>query len=435
MYISRIVLDDVRCFPKGFTLDLKRKGKPVLWTTLLGENATGKTTLLRSIAIGLCDESSAAGLLKESETGYIRRGANDATIEITLCDKGGKKKGTIKTIIYKVKGKGYSFERLMHKVGPKSFQPWGDIFVCAYGMGRGSAGTGDVGGYTAISAVYNLFNYSEGLQNPELVLRRLKTKAKRDQAKHLLRELLNLKKTDKISLMPDGILIDGPWGRKMPLRDLADGYRATFLWMADFLGWAISDSAKVAKIKEIKGIVLIDAIEEHLHPTWQRLVVKKLTDLLPNIQFITATHSPLIASGAADVVSSEIVGLKLEDEKGVSSYIIPSDSLKGMRADQVLRSNAFGLTSTISPDSVSAITRYSELKGKKSLSPDEKKEARSLKKQLVRGSTFGNTNFEEEVERAVMYTLERMLRRKPEEIHRLVAKRKLREIFGTKKEK
>ena len=38
---------------------------------------------------------------------------------------------------------------------------------------RGVTGTGDISSYATIDAVYNLFNYSEGLQNPELVIRRL----------------------------------------------------------------------------------------------------------------------------------------------------------------------------------------------------------------------------------------------------------------------
>jgi len=49
-----------------------------------GDNATGKTTLLKAIALGLCDQSSAAGLLRESDSGYIRRNDRTATIDIEL---------------------------------------------------------------------------------------------------------------------------------------------------------------------------------------------------------------------------------------------------------------------------------------------------------------------------------------------------------------
>ena len=78
----------------------------------------------------------------------------------------------------------------------------GQIFVCGYGAGRGTSGTGDIADYTAISAVYNLFNYTEGLQNPELAIRRLPYRSDRRQGVlEVLRRILNL--TD-ISLAENG---------------------------------------------------------------------------------------------------------------------------------------------------------------------------------------------------------------------------------------
>ncbi len=143
MYISQIKLDDVRCFGKGFVINLERNGEPILWTSILGDNASGKTTLLRSIAIGLCDESSAAGLLKESEQGYIRRGESKATINLTFKDeKNPDDEFTIITSITKTSPQGgLTFERLRQETKPSIF-PWSRLFVCAYGTGRGISGTG-----------------------------------------------------------------------------------------------------------------------------------------------------------------------------------------------------------------------------------------------------------------------------------------------------
>ena len=86
LYLSRVQLNNVRCFD---TLDIalsRPDTEPSGWNLILGDNATGKSTLLRSIAMGLCDEASAAGLLKESDEGYIRRGETKATIVISLQD-------------------------------------------------------------------------------------------------------------------------------------------------------------------------------------------------------------------------------------------------------------------------------------------------------------------------------------------------------------
>ena len=45
-----------------------------------------------------------------------------------------------------------------------------------------------------------------------------------------------------------------------------------------------------------EGIVLIDEIEQHLHPEWQRKVIPALSDTFPNLQFIVTTHSPQVLS-------------------------------------------------------------------------------------------------------------------------------------------
>lgn len=82
LYIDRVTLKNVRCF-EYVKLEFDLSGQDPPWTVLVGNNAAGKTTLLRSIAIGLCDESSAAGLLKESDTSYIRNGADEAEITIS----------------------------------------------------------------------------------------------------------------------------------------------------------------------------------------------------------------------------------------------------------------------------------------------------------------------------------------------------------------
>jgi|JI10StandDraft_1071094.scaffolds.fasta_scaffold232510_2 predicted ATP-binding protein involved in virulence len=43
-----------------------------------------------------------------------------------------------------------------------------------------------------------------------------------------------------------------------------------------------------------KGIVLIDEIDTHLHPKWQRKIIPKLREIFPNIQFVVTTHSPMV---------------------------------------------------------------------------------------------------------------------------------------------
>ncbi len=59
-------------------------------------------------------------------------------------------------------------------------------------------------------------------------------------------------------------------------------------------------SDQTIELKEIKGVVLIDEIDQHLHPKWQKEIVGRLRAIFPQVQFIMTTHSPTIIQGASD---------------------------------------------------------------------------------------------------------------------------------------
>jgi predicted ATP-binding protein involved in virulence len=267
MYIKKIVLKNIRCF-KHIEISYDLTGNAPPWTVIVGDNAAGKTTLLRSIAIGLCDESSAAGLLKESDSGYVRhdKKKGEIIIDLSEADKNYQIKTTIKN---KKTALGYRYDEVRQETTPKVF-PWEKLFVAGYGAGRGTSGTGDIAGYAVINAVYNMFNYTEGLQNPELTILRLKKPASQKEVREILEKLLTV---SSIKWEKSGITVDGKWGKEMPLRDLADGYKSTFLWITDLLGWAVSFYPKTRKSSSIKGVVLVDEIEQHLHPKWQKDII------------------------------------------------------------------------------------------------------------------------------------------------------------------
>lgn len=426
MYISRVQIENVRCFT-NIELSFDLEGDTPPWTMIVGDNATGKTALLRSIAIGLCDESSAAGLLKESEEGYIRRGKEEkaAIITIDLRDKKNpKEKYTIETKIEKIPiGKGSSdkkdfVERVRQETYPisKDF-PWGKIFVCAYGAGRGTAGSGDVAGYSVINSVYNIFNYSEGLQNPELIIRRM---MKHFQETEVFSTLKNLMvETSSFDLTDSGITVDGPWGGGMPLRDLADGYKSTFLWVTDFLGWALSYNPKIIDSKEISGIVLVDEIEQHLHPKWQRIVVHILKKQFPNTQFITTTHSPIVALSVGQLISEKnndnLVHLELRDQNIVVKHEFTKDELeliKGLRYDQILASKAFDYQIGADPEVEKILAEASELAGKGDkrtrLENERYQEVKSTLKRIMQPD--GRTLIEREIEKEIYQEMKKQIK-------------------------
>lgn len=76
------------------------------------------------------------------------------------------------------------------------------------------------------------------------------------------------------------------------------------------------------------GVVMIDEVDLHLHPQWQRRLIHQLTETFPNCQFILTTHSPLVISDTKDVLCYVLDDGELEERNG----------LYGLDANQVLLS-------------------------------------------------------------------------------------------------
>src|SRR6185369_3055429 len=123
--VRRLVLDSVRCFE---SLDL-----PVTdgtgWITVLGDNAAGKSTVLRSLALGLCQESDAAALMRELPGSMIREGASSGTVRIELHDDEDDRDLSIVTSLRRDESTG---EEILRKETEPAPFPWNKLFVCGY---------------------------------------------------------------------------------------------------------------------------------------------------------------------------------------------------------------------------------------------------------------------------------------------------------------
>jgi predicted ATPase len=81
---------------------------------------------------------------------------------------------------------------------------------------------------------------------------------------------------------------------RLSLQQLSDGERAFIAMLGDLVRRLALANPELANPLEGHGVVLIDELELHLHPRWQREVVEKLRASFPNIQFIATTHSPFV---------------------------------------------------------------------------------------------------------------------------------------------
>ena len=116
--------------------------------------------------------------------------------------------------------------------------------------------------------------------------------------------------------------------------DLSDGTQGTLAWI-EFLALKVAHHYEFAPGWESQpAILLIDEIENHLHPTWQRRVIPTLLDRFENLQIFATTHSPFVVAGLR---SGQIHRL-FRDGKGVVRADLPNEeAIVGWTIDEILR--------------------------------------------------------------------------------------------------
>ncbi len=399
IYFSSLELENVRCFEQRQTLDLTNEnGTPVQWILILGDNGVGKTTLLQCLAwmrpVPSMDEEGKfktiePALNSEEENraldSLIRIGADvsvtlKATLSVgqTLGSTGGETAAT--TLATEITMQGQNGILRDRKLGQNGILREGkmlaehglthlrevlrsDLAIFAYGAARRS-GTlkPDRGGLS--DPLASLFWSSTELYDAEDLLLKLHHRAaigKAEQGEeHLQHEerlqrikrilatvLPNVGREDHIRILgpaifsdsaeSSGVRFETPYGL-VPLSALSLGYQTTLTWIVDLALRLYERYPESAEPLSEPGIVLIDSIDLHLHPRWQRQMMKDLTGCFPAIQFVATAHSPLIAQAAENANLAV-----LREENGKVIIKRHPQSVNTWRADQILASDLFDI--------------------------------------------------------------------------------------------
>lgn len=401
MYIKRIVLENLKGFQR-FDFPLTRSdGSHAGWTVVTGDNASGKTALLKAIALAVVGPDIARAL-QPSLRGWVKGSCARAEIAVQIVphevDKfiAGRRPETSFWSELELHDSGGPEVALKagnrfrgNKKGPIN-GPWAENssgwFAAGYGPFRRLYGTSTeaqrlMSGEGRIARFATLFKEDATLSEAESWLKDLNYKKLEDKEQ----ESLVLEKTLKLlndDFLRNGIGVDrvdsdGLWlkdaaGTILNLSDMSEGYRAALAMMIDVIRqlWIVyghqlalgEESGRLAVQHE--GVVLIDEADAHLHPEWQRQIGFWLKERFPKIQFIVTTHSPLICQ-AAD--PGGIFHLP-PPASGEAPFRLREDdywTVVRSKADAVLLSPAFGLTHTRSPQAVEALEKYTRLKAKK----------------------------------------------------------------------
>ena len=341
MFLKKIKIQNIRCI-SDLEIDLESRASANNSLVLLGNNGVGKSTILKCIALGLCDSGGASALLADMYGSLIRNGEEQGIIELSLNQ--GTSNYTIKTTI-SPSSHDPEIEEITKSTSSQTKNsesnfPWADIFVCGYGPSRILRGTQSYDQYALADAVYTLFNYDWKLQNPELVVRRIGwNNPKREKEVRAQLASVLMVKPSAIKLKSDGLTLrEGHNKADINFGALADGHQSTINWVVDLMGWTYLN-----RRKNPSGIVLLDEVENHLHPSWQRHIMRLLADAFPRIQFIATSHSALCAVGIADKTKRKFKVGEAHVLERTASGVESSElsNLEGRRYDQVLESIAF----------------------------------------------------------------------------------------------
>jgi len=373
VHIKQFELENIRGFDR-LDLDLVSGDGLRKKSVIIGRNGTGKSTLLRSLAVALSPQSDAISLLTFGQGSFIREGADAGSIRVQAMDLVDGREFSVEVFI---KGQGTRFSLERHIDGG---EPWQGFFVCGYGAGRSLAGVTSEEEYRQYEAVGSLFDYSRHLLNPEIILRRLYDYQGQDifePAMNGIKRILELRKDHQIEFRKGGgVQISGPGvGRAIPLDAWADGYRLTFSWILDLYGRAMQAGA-LTESGGIRGVLLLDEIEQHLHPSMQSELINQLSAALPELQIFATTHSPLTALGAGE---ENVVSLQRDPASGeVRRANVPL--LKGYTIEDALVEDSLFGTDPYAQATRDDLTRYRELSQKppEKLKRAEKAELKKL---------------------------------------------------------
>lgn len=123
------------------------------------------------------------------------------------------------------------------------------------------------------------------------------------------------------------------YGEKHDIQHLSHGQRSVLFMVADLISRLAILNPHLEDPRISPGIIIIDEIELHLHPTWQQTIIDSLLRIFPKMQFVVTTHSPQVIS---TVHKNQIRFLKNDYKTNQVKVHSPDFQTRGLSADNIL---------------------------------------------------------------------------------------------------
>jgi len=375
----------VRCFGSAQTLDLTNKsGGPAPWTVILGANGSGKTTLLRALAA-----------LSARRVDTVWASVWNAYVTPVTFERSGTEASTISGVVRfgcilgsRARTRQRRIElRIRHDASGASFNYDSEslLRLAAYGASRKLV-AGSMEDVEPQSSIVSLFSNGVSLRDPQRLMLRLHYASLR-RAKGKSSRQFERVKSALLRLLPevDDLRIPLPKGSEparvefkskgawIGIDGLSLGYQTFAAWTVDFASRLFEWYPRAADPLSQPAVCLVDEIDLHMHPVWQRRVMDHLSEVFPRTQFVATAHSPLVVQAAAGANLAVLRWKNGEVEIENDPHVV-----EGWRIDQLVTSDLFGLESARSPKVEAAMRDRVRLLQKPSLTSQEKQRLERL---------------------------------------------------------
>jgi len=361
------------------------------WKMLLGENGTGKSSVLQAVALCLGGADNFFNLLDAKHINpvdLIKGKCKKATIKV-------KVSGFIEPHVLTISHHEAVFLRTKNKTATVKYSAASAIVsgekeakdvqfvLLGYGATRLLPRDLQASNHNVLSYVRleNLYDPFSPLISAQLWLLEQPTRIF-DLSARVLKDLLALDNDTVFSKQKDRVMVTFN-GQRTPLTALSDGFKSVIALCIDILSVAIKLWGNPSNAE---GIVLLDELDCHLHPTWKMRIVGAFKQAFPGMQFICTTHDPLCLRGLGEgevcVMQRGEVDIEL-----LSDLPNPAD----FRVEQLLTSAFFGLNSTQDLKNEAIFDEYYALLGLSERSDEQSQRLEELKITLKDRRYIGET--------------------------------------------
>lgn len=426
MYIQKAEIKNIRSIEK-FEIEFKN---PAGWHVLIGDNGAGKSTIIRSIALALVGDIEAQGL-RANWNDWLDKLTNRGEIRLTtlwIAELDELKNFSVKNDVvftYSLSffkadvSNGVSLSQVSENVSDENFLDvinagittldFYGFFSAAYGPFRRFEGgssewdeVNDNPSLANLAAHLSVFNESVALTEPIKWLIGLfntsndptLSKKERNESSNQLKQIKKLINSNDFlpnnakleSVNSKGVFFKDGNNSIVAVNQMSDGYRSILSMTFELIRQLVRVYGSKSVFKNIEkgemfidlpGVVLVDEIDAHLHPTWQTRIGQWFLKYFPRLQFIVTTHSPLVCR-AAEHGSIWRLAAPGSDEK--------SGEITGLDRERLIYGNVldaygtgvFGENTSISENANEMLNRLSELNVKSMMGLINKKESEEL---------------------------------------------------------